>query len=356
MTEPRVDTAILGATGYVAGELLRILAGHPGLRLAAAVSRSQAGAPVEDTFPHLRGIFGGAHFVADDALASLLHAPGPLAVFSALPHGESAPRLDRLFADAAAAGKTLKVVDLSADFRISDPADYERVYGKPHGAPDRLAAFRCALPDLDRTAPAGPIAHPGCFTTAVTLACAPLHALGLAEPRFFAAAVTGSTGSGREPSATTHHPERHGGFKAYSPLQHRHEIEMRTLVGRAAGGGEAPEVLFVPHSGPFARGIHATVHARLVKPLDAAALAAAIAGFYAATPFVSVSTAPPALKEVVGTNRCRLGVAARGRDAVVFSVIDNLTKGAAGGGVQWMNRLLGQDETAGLLLPGLGWN
>ena len=197
------------------------------------------------------------------------------------------------------------------------------------------------------------IAHPGCFTSAVTLGCSPLHALHLVQPRVVVSAVTGSTGSGREPSATTHHPERHGNLRAYSPLKHRHEIEMRTLVGQQ---GKGPvEVLFVPHSGSFARGIHATIHARLLRPISTAELVERIAGFYQHTPFVSVTAAPPTLKEVVGTNRCRLGVVVRGLTLVVTSVIDNLVKGAAGGAVQWMNRLFGFDEDAGLRLAGLGW-
>ncbi len=354
MRDRIIDVAIFGATGYVAGELLRLLAGHPVLRVAAAVSRSSAGTKIEDTFPHLRGVFPDMKFCTEDDVKPFLKEPGPLAVFSCLPHGESAPRMDRLIADAAAMRKEIRIVDLSADFRIADPKDYEAVYGKPHAAPARLAEFTCALPDLTRTVHQGMIAHPGCFTTAVTLGCSPLHALHMVEPRFFVSAVTGSTGSGREPTATTHHPERHGNLRAYSPLKHRHEIEMRTLVGQQ---GKGPvEVLFVPHSGSFARGIHATIHARLLRPISTAELVERIAGFYQHTPFVSVTAAPPTLKEVVGTNRCRLGVETRGHDVVLFSVIDNLTKGASGGGLQWMNRLLALEEDLGLVLPGLGWN
>jgi N-acetyl-gamma-glutamyl-phosphate reductase len=250
----------------------------------------------------------------------------------------------------------VQLVDLSADFRLGDAALHERIYGAPHDAPARLPGFTCALPDLEHVTPPGPIAHPGCFTTAVTLAIAPLVALDLAEPSFFASAVTGSTGSGRTPSPATHHPDRHANFRAYNPLAHRHAPEMEMLAARAASSADAVRVLFTPHSGPFARGIHATVHARLLHEVDAERLAAAMAGFYAHTPFVHVTASPPALSEVVGTNRARLGVAVRDRDAVVFSAIDNLTKGASGGALQWMNRLCGLDETAGLLLPGLGWS
>ncbi len=349
-----VPVGVLGATGYTAGELLRLLAGHPRLRLAAAVSRSQAGRPVTSVFPHLRGAWDGLDFAGEAELEGLLAASRRLAVFSCLPHGKTARRLDALLTEAEEHGARLRLVDLSADFRLPSPADYERVYGAAHSAPHRYDAFTCGLPELTAGTPALAVAHPGCFTTAVVLACAPARAAGLALPCFRVSAVTGSTGSGRTPSATTHHPERHGNLKAYSPLAHRHAPEMEMLLARL--GNEAPEVAFVPHSGPWSRGIHATVHLDLVREMETEELAERYADFYAGAPFVSVGTEPPRLKDVVATNRCRIGVAAAGRRAVVLSVIDNLTKGAAGGAVQWMNRLCGFEETAGLELPGVGWS
>ncbi len=358
-----IPTAVLGASGYAAGELMRLLALHPRLCLTTAVSRSHAGEPVTSTFPHLRGVLDDLDFAGDDRLDALLDVPAegdernpapPVAVFSCLPHGKTAARLDALLDEAERRGTKLHLVDLSADFRLPSPEDYERVYGGTHAAPHRCDAFTCGLPELTAETPAGAVAHPGCFTTAVTLACAPAQALGLAHPCFRVAAVTGSTGSGRSPSATTHHPERHGNLKAYLPLAHRHAPEMEMLLGRL--GGERPEVVFVPHSGPWSRGIHATVHLDLTREMTTEELAESYAGFYAQAPFVTAGTEPPRLKEVVATNRCRIGVAASGRRAVVFSVIDNLTKGAAGGAVHWMNRLCGFEETTGLELPGVGWS
>ncbi|MCP3959965.1 MAG: N-acetyl-gamma-glutamyl-phosphate reductase [bacterium] len=350
---PALKVAVLGASGYVAGELMRLLAFHPRLELTAAISRSQAGRRVTQVFPHLRGVWDGLAFGSDEDLNALLEAPR-LAVFSCLPHGQTAARLDALLAKAEECGTDLHLVDLSADFRLPSPRDYEEVYGEGHGAPGRYGTFTCALPELLPGTPKGAVAHPGCFTTAVTLACAPAQARGLARPPHFrVSAVTGSTGSGRKPSPTTHHPERQGNLRAYLPLAHRHAPEMEMLLGRL--GGECPEVSFVPHSGPFSRGIHATVHFDLAQPMTSDELAKHYAAFYAMAPFVSVASEPPNLKEVVATNRCRLGVAARGTRAVVLSVIDNLTKGAAGGAVQWMNRLCGFEETAGLELPGVGW-
>jgi N-acetyl-gamma-glutamyl-phosphate reductase len=183
------------------------------------------------------------------------------------------------------------------------------------------------------------------------MAAVPLLKLGLVEPRVSVVAVTGSTGAGKTPTASTHHPARRSNLYAYNPLSHRHEPEMEALA-KAASGVEA-EIHFIPQAGPFARGIYATVQGRLLRPGED--VRAALASFYEGSPFVDVLAAPPRLQDVVGTNRCRMGVAVDGDHVAVFSAIDNLVKGAAGGGIQWMNRLLGFPETAGLKQPGPGW-
>jgi N-acetyl-gamma-glutamyl-phosphate reductase len=202
--------------------------------------------------------------------------------------------------------------------------------------------------------PSGGIAHPGCFTTAVTLSLWPLLSRGLAEPRFQVSAVTGSTGAGREPTAATHHPFRHANLRAYQALHHRHEPEMRRLL--RGNLPRDPEIVFVPHSGPFARGIHVTAFARLRRSMTGAELREAVRAAYAGQPFVDVLEEPPALKDVVGTNRFAVHAEARGQDALLLGVLDNLVKGAAGGAIQWMNRALGLPETAGLTAPALGWS
>lgn len=354
MSAPRVPVVVLGGTGYVAGEALRLLALHPGFELAAAVSESRAGEPVAAAFPHLADVVAGLRFARAAAAAELVATGGAAALVSAAPHGASAPAIAAALAAAEASGSDLAVVDLSADFRFADAAEYERVYGHPHPAPERLAAFRRALPEHAPDERPRLVAHPGCFPTAVLLAVVPLLRCGLAEPRFAVTAITGSTGSGRTRTAKTHHPERRSNLAAYSPLAHRHAPEMRALAAEAAGTAR-PEIDFVPVSGPQARGIYATVQTRLVAPLPAAGIAAALADFYAGAPFVTVSVEPPALTEVVGSQRARLGVAADGRALAVTVAIDNLVKGAAGGAVQWLNRRFGFDETAGLRQSGLGW-
>jgi N-acetyl-gamma-glutamyl-phosphate reductase len=343
-----IPVVVLGGSGYVAGELLRLLAGHPHLRPAAILSESQAGEPVESAFPHLTGCFPGLRFSGREGL--FVGLAGQVAVFCAAPHGAAAALLDGVLAEAEEAGLTVHAVDLSADFRFADASAYERVYGHAHGAPERLASFQCAVPE-HANGTRGHVAHPGCFTTATLLATVPLLKLGLVEPRLSVVAVTGSTGAGKTPTATTHHPARRSNLFAYSPLSHRHEPEMEALA-KAASGVEA-EIHFIPQAGPFARGIYATVQGKLLRPGED--VRAALASFYAGSPFVDVLAAPPRLQDVVGTNRCRMGVAVDGDHVAVFSAIDNLVKGAAGGGIQWMNRLLGLPETAGLTQPGPGW-
>jgi N-acetyl-gamma-glutamyl-phosphate reductase len=344
---------ILGGTGYVAGELLRLTLGHPRLELAAIASDSQPGEPVARAFPHLAAACGDLRYVpiAEAALAASRHPRA--AVLAAAPHGVSHKLIDGLLASAESAGARPAVVDVSADYRFADLAEYERVYKHPHGAPDRAAEFTCAVPEhLDR-APTPHVAHPGCFVTAALLAVVPLVKLGLADGPIFVSAVTGSTGAGRGPVPGTHHPLRHSDLYAYSALAHRHGAEINALA-RAATGSEAV-IAFVPHSGPFARGIHATVQARLARPLDGPGAIAALRKFYAGRPFVRVLDEPPRVKDVAASNYAHLSAAADGRTVAVMSVLDNLVKGAAGGAMQWMNRLLGFGEAEGLGAAAPGW-
>ena len=181
----------------------------------------------------------------------------------------------------------------------------------------------------------------------------PLLALGLTEPRLFIAGVTGSTGSGRKPVDGTHHPLRHGDLYSYGALAHRHAPEIAACAEQASG--VAAEINFVPHSGPFARGIHVTVQAALKKPLSSAAALEALTEYYRGCPFVRVTDTAPRVKDVAASNYAHLSAVTNGSSIAVMSALDNLNKGAAGGGVQWMNRLLGFDETLGLTAPAPGW-
>jgi N-acetyl-gamma-glutamyl-phosphate reductase len=351
--ENRIPAVVLGGTGYVSGELLRLLSSHPHFELAGILSDSQPGEPVAKAFRHLAPVLGTLAFQSQDEIGALVARLPRSAIFGAAPHGVSAALIDALLTRAEAAGADARVVDISADFRYANADAYEAVYKHPHGAPARLAQFTCAAPEHLPRAPTAHVAHPGCFATATLLASVPLLALGLVTPTLFVAGVTGSTGSGRKPVEGTHHPQRHSDFYSYNALAHRHAPEVAACA--AAASGVSADFAFVPHSGPFARGIHVTVQAALKAPLDATAVLAALADFYRGAPFIAVSPEAPHVKDVATTNYARLSAAANGRSVAVTCVVDNLNKGAAGGAVQWMNRLFGLPETAGLTAPAAGW-
>jgi N-acetyl-gamma-glutamyl-phosphate reductase common form len=348
-----IPAVVLGGTGYVAGELLRLLALHPTLELAAVMSDSQPGEPVAGAFPHLASVYGAQRFASEDEVRRLLCEMPRSALFSAAPHGISGALVDRLLNAAEHAGTAPRVVDISADFRHATAELYRAVYGHAHGAPARLPQFTCALPEQLRSAPTPHVAHPGCFATAMLLASVPLLAGGLVTPLLYVSGVTGSTGSGRKPIEGTHHPLRHGDLYGYSALTHRHVPEVAACA-RAATGVEA-QFAFVPHSGPFARGIHVTVQAQLTRRLDSDAVLAQLRDFYAGAPFVRVAASAPRVKDVASSNYAHLSATAREGTVAVLCAIDNLTKGAAGGAVQWMNRLFGLPESAGLTAPAPGW-
>ena len=348
-----IPTVVLGGTGYVAGELLRLIAGHPQFQLAAVMSDSQPGEPVGNAFPHLASAFADTRFKSQAEVEKLLVGTPQAAVFSAAPHGVSAALIDSLLKAAAGAGTRPRVVDISADFRYSSAQAYEAVYKHPHGAPGRIGEFTCAVPEHLKKLETPHVAHPGCFATATLLASVPLLALGLVPPTLFVSGVTGSTGAGRKPIEGTHHPVRHSDLYSYNALSHRHAPEIAACA-RAASGVEA-DFAFVPHSGPYARGIHVTVQASLKSPLDTARVLAALRDFYAGSPFIRVTERAPRVKEVATSNYAHLSAAANGRTVAVMCVVDNLNKGAAGGAVQWMNRMFDLPEDSGLTAPAPGW-
>ena len=348
-----IPAVILGASGYVGGELLRLLADHPHFELAAAVSDSAAGQPVADTFPHLGMALGDTRFVAHKGWLDLVDPGSELALFSAAPHGASAAVIAEAIGACEQKSITVHVVDSSADFRYAKQADWESVYQAGHGAPQLLARFTSALPEHAPAIDTAHVGHPGCFATATLLAAVPLIRSGLTGADLFVTGVTGSTGSGKSPQAGTHHPERNSNLYAYKPLAHRHAPEVAALT--EAASGRPVNVHFVPHSGPFARGIHVTLQARAVAPVSTAQLRDVFEQAYADAPFVQVVEGTPRIKNVVASNACHIGVASNGDAIVVMTAIDNLVKGAAGGAVQWMNRLWGLPETAGLNRPAPGW-
>ncbi len=355
MTNKQIPTVVLGGTGYVAGELLRLIAGHPNLSLAAAVSESQAGENIKNVFPHLQHAFAKQSYIGRDALdAELDKLTGrQVALFSAAPHGASAALIAGALKAAETAGCDMTVVDASADFRFATNEAYEAVYGHSHGAQDLLDAFDSALPEHLTGSGKAHVGHPGCFATSMLLGAVPLIESGITDGVIHAFGITGSTGSGRSPIATTHHPLRHSNLYAYKPLSHRHAPEV-TNICETITGNEL-DLRFIPHSGPFARGIHMTLQAELVKDVNTADVKKLLQDFYTDKAFVDVMDGMPRIKDVAGSNYAHISAVVEGSAVAVFVAIDNLLKGAAGGCVQWMNIKLGLEETAGLLAPGPGW-
>ncbi len=348
-----IPAVIIGASGYVGGELLRLIAGHPNFELKAAVSDSAAGKPIGELFGHLATAFDGHAFVAHSDWLDQVDANSDLALFSAAPHAASAAVIANAIDACEKKGINVHVVDSSADFRFAEQDQWEKVYKAEHGAPSLLDKFVCAVPEHVTEIDVAHVGHPGCFATASTLATVPLIRSGLTEAEVFISGVTGSTGSGRKPQAGTHHPERNSNYYAYKPLAHRHAPEVETLA--EAASGRATTVHFVPHSGPFARGIHVTLQAKATSSVSEAELREVYEDAYGDAPFVQVVAGTPRIKNVVASNQCHIGVATDGNTVVVMAAIDNLVKGAAGGAMQWMNRLWDLPETAGLDMPAPGW-
>ena len=344
-----IDIVILGASGYGGGELLRLLSAHPAVRSIAGTSRQHAGKPFWAAHPNLRGIVEGSYVDSVDWTAAG-DCERPV-VFAALPHGELAqalPGLEQAWSEVGIQGR-LTLVDLSGDFRLSDPTVFQEAYGQPHPNPARLGSFVYGLPEWNREALQGAtrIASAGCFATAVQLALLPLKGL---ELGFLAvSAATGSSGSGMAPSDTTHHPTRAHDFRAYKALSHQHQAEMEAMM---AACGIRGQLAFVPHSAPMVRGIFATLQFPLPAGLDGAALKDRARAACDSSPFLRYVDGSPRVGAVTGSNFCDLSASASHGSGCILTALDNLVKGMAGQGIQCMNLALGLDERAGLLQPG----
>jgi N-acetyl-gamma-glutamyl-phosphate reductase len=313
--------------------LVHLLARHPGVELVQLTSRSFAGKPYSEVFP-LQGLEGS--FVEEpDATAVEV-------VFSCLPHNVGAGRAAGWLAAGA------RVVDLSADFRLRDLAQYPRWYRQEHPAPELLAKAVFGLPELHAAELPGAdlVAVPGCYSTASILGLAPAVAAGLVGSDVVVDAKSGVSGAGRSPGLGVHFSEVNESLGAYAIAGHRHLPELVQELGGVAPGGRAPRVTFVPHLVPMTRGILATCYFDLKGSV--AELEGAYSKFYAEHPFTRVVPKSPTTKLASHTNLCLVNVASQGDKAVVTSVLDNLLKGASGQAVECFNLAFGFDRTAGL--------
>ncbi|MDN5873194.1 MAG: N-acetyl-gamma-glutamyl-phosphate reductase [Sinobacteraceae bacterium] len=344
-----IKVGIVGATGYAGLELLRLLARHPQAEVAALTSRQHAGTRVDSLFPHLRGVCDLSYATPDEAPLSDCDV-----VFFATPHGAAMAQAPAL----VQAG--VRIIDVSADFRLHDPALYERWYKQPHQCPDLLQEAVYGLPELHRDAirSARVIGNPGCYPTSVQLAMLPLVEAGVVDAsHIIANCASGVSGAGRTVREDLLYCESADNFRAYGVNGHRHSAEIDQELAEAA---DAPvKVLFVPHLTPLIRGIHSTVYAPIQNDWKGNDddLQALFNTRYADEPFVDVlpSGSCPDTRSVRGTNLCRLAVHRPGGSdtAVVLAVIDNLVKGAAGQAVQCFNLMFGCDEDLALAAPAL---
>lgn len=330
--------AVAGASGYAGGEVLRLLAGHPEVEIGALTANSSAGQRLGAVQPHLVPL---ADRVLAETSAEVL--AGHDVVFLALPHGQSAAVAEQL-------GEDVLVVDMGADFRLQDAADWERFYGSPHagtwpyGLPE-LPGGRAALEGTRR------IAVPGCYPTAVSLALVPAYAAALAEPEAVVVAASGTSGAGKAPKPHLLGSEVMGSMSPYGVGGgHRHTPEM--IQNLSAAAGTRVGVSFTPTLAPMPRGILATCSARAAPGVTAADVRAAYEKAYADEPFVHLLPEGqwPATASVYGSNAVHLQVVLDpdAHRVIAISAIDNLTKGTAGGAVQSMNIALGLPETTGL--------
>ncbi|MEN8613707.1 N-acetyl-gamma-glutamyl-phosphate reductase [Dehalogenimonas sp. THU2] len=332
----KVRVGILNVTGYAGVELARLLAGHPDVELASVTGRSAAGQPLGKIFPHLESL----GLTIEEELGEVDF------VFSALPHHESSAQLLPFIE------RGVRVIDISADFRLTNPSLYEEWYGFPHPAPELLSDAVYGLPELYRESikTAKIIANPGCYPTASILALAPALKAGIVAGKIVIDAKSGLSGAGRSLNFRSHYCEANEDVTAYALGNHRHQPEIQQEL--TALDNKIGDITFTPHLVPMARGILATCYAPLRENALAEEITSLYAEFYRDKPFVRVMSEPPHTKYATGTNLGLIHpmIDRRSGFLIVVSVIDNLIKGAAGQAVQNMNLMLGFPETAGLPL------
>ena len=334
------DVAILGATGYSALELIKVLLRHPAARIRTLTSRQEGEPKISEVHPSLTGRLDLRCGPMDlDSIAEQCPC-----VFSALPQSASMEVAPILLE------RGTKVIDFSADYRLRDPAVYEHWYGSAHTDRDHLGEAVYGLPELysEKIAPARLVANPGCYPTSAILALAPLLQLGLIEPAGIVVdSKSGVSGAGRTPKLTAHFPECNESLSAYNVGRHRHTPEIDQVLSDVAG--EAIEVVFTPHLVPMDRGILTTIYARPTGSAGEDVLLEQLTAFYRDKPFVRVVSHLPATKDSVGTNFCDITLRVVRGYVVIVSCLDNLVKGAAGQAVQNFNLMYGHDETTALM-------
>jgi len=344
------SAGIYGGSGYVGLELIRLLLLHPGVSLKTVTSREHAGKKLSEVHRSLSGLTNAVFSKPDQDFEELD------VLFLSVPHTQSAPAVKRLSLTTRFEKGALKVIDLGADFRLPPPF-FSKFYGAEHPCPELIERAIYAVPEINRCdIPAAQlVANPGCFANCTTLALTPLTRYFAKSnvPAFDArvSAITGSSGSGITATSKTHHPERNESLSAYEVLTHRHIPEIEQALSLASKGRTQAHIKLVPHSGPFSRGIFATIFVELPDPtLDVVAL---YEEFATENQFIRLRASSPRLIDVRGSNFCDLSIHQQGKELVILSTLDNLVKGAAGNALQNMNLMTGWPEQTGLLSSAL---
>ena len=336
-----IKAAVIGGSGYTGGELARILSRHPGISLEAMTSRQNSGRPIAEVMPFLRG-FTDLEFVEQ------LPENGDYdLVFLATPHTASMRLVPQLM------DRGIKVVDLSSDYRLKDPKEYEEWYGHQHADAANLERAVYGLPELfrDHIRGADLVANPGCYPTCTILSLAPLLRGGLVEGKVIVDAKSGTSGAGQEPTRSTHHPNCAVSITPYKVGDHRHTPEIKEVLDGLTG--KDIDVIFTPHLLPIVRGMLTTSYATLADGVAQEDIAMAYRSAYDEERFVHLASVP-AIPATVGSNFCEVGFKVVGTTVVAMAALDNLVKGAAGQAVQNANILFKMDEATGLDFPGLG--
>ena len=338
-----IKAGILGGSGYGGSELLRILLFHPQVELALVTANEHARKRVDSVHPNLAKL--------TDLKFTKMPDPGALedlnCVFLALPHGQAMDIVPSL-------PRSVKVIDLSGDFRLSDADVFRQFYGREQTAMTSQREFVYGLTEVNRNCvkEATRIANPGCFATALELGLFPLVASGLVKGKVIADMKTGSSGSGAKEAANTHHPKRANSFYAYKMFEHQHQPEVEQLLSSVSAQWADCSLVFQVHSIPVVRGIFASIYVTPTKSMTRDEVGNLFLDFYGAEFFIRLVEGSPDINWVKNTNFVDIGWAANGDTVIVFVALDNLVKGAAGQAVQNMNLMFGIEERGGLVLPG----
>ena len=339
-----IKTGIIGGSGYGGSELLRILLFHPEVELKLVTANEHAGKRIDTVHPNLAKLTN----LTFESMPDPQQLEGLDCVFLGLPHGQAMEIVPSI-------PKSVKVIDLSGDFRLNDATSFKTFYGRDHTAMDTQRHFVYGLTEVNRNQirEATRIANPGCFASALELGLFPLVASGLAKGKIIADMKTGSSGSGAKAAANTHHPKRANSFYAYKTFEHQHQPEVNQLLASVNSSWSTDcELVFQVHSIPVVRGIFGSIYVTTPEAITSQRLGELFREFYANEFFIRLVTVSPDINWVKNTNFVDIGWAANGDTAIVFVALDNLVKGAAGQAVQNMNLMFGVDERTGLVLPG----